>query len=98
MAEFMTVMREYSRMCEWSLRCENCPIASNNNGIGIACHLFARKFPGKAERIILQWASENPILTNRKKFEEVFGFNVATMFEVNSGNAAWLDEKYEETK
>lgn len=94
MAEFMTVMREYGRMCDESVRCGSCPIASNNSGRGIACHLFVRKFPKEAERIIMQWASEHPIMTNRRKFEEVFGFTPATMFEINWGNAEWLDEEY----
>lgn len=95
MAEFMTVMREYNRMCNSDMGCDKCPIASSNNGSDLACRLFMRKFPGKAERIILQWASEHPIMTNRRKFAETFGFDVATMFEVNRGNAGWLDEKYE---
>lgn len=98
MAEFMTVMREYGRMCDGSIRCEECPIASKNNGRGVACHLFVRQFPEETERIIMQWAEKHPIMTNRRKFEEVFGFNVATMFEVNRGNAEWLDEEYKETK
>ena len=94
MAEFQKVMEQYGRMCEGSERCGYCPIVSSNNGRGIACHLFVRKFPKEAERIIMQWAEEHPLVTNRKKFEEVFGFSPATMFEINRGNAEWLDEEY----
>lgn len=95
MAEFITVMREYERMCN-SMHCDNCKVATGNNGTGASCLQFIRKFPGKAQRIILQWASEHPIMTNRRKFTEVFGFDVATMFEVNHGNADWLDEEYKD--
>ena len=93
MAEYKTVMREYDRMCNGMI-CDNCPIASTNNGTGLSCKHLMHKFPEEAERIILQWASEHPVMTNRKKFEEVFGFNIATMFEVNRGNTEWLDEEY----
>lgn len=101
MTEFKTVMREYTRMCEGNMRCENCPIASNNNGIGIACHLFVRKFPEEAERIIMQWAEEYPVMTNRKKFKEVFGkdlFKLLSVEESWSDTLKWLDEEYKETK
>ena len=98
MAEFQKVMEQYDRMCNSDMGCENCPISARNNGTGVICNLFVHQFPKDTERIILRWASEHPILTNRKKFEEVFGFNVATMFEINRGNAAWLDEEYQETK
>ena len=45
----------------------------------------------------MRWSEEHPIITNRKKFEEVFGFNIATIFEVNSDNVKWLDEEYKES-
>ncbi len=97
MTEFITVMREYNRMCEKSMKCENCPIVSSNNGRGVACHLFVRKFPEEAERIIMQWAAEHQVMTNRRKFEEVFGFNIASLFDVNNRHVAeWLCEEYKE--
>lgn len=95
MSEFKNIMREYDRMCK-GMSCCNCPIASANNGKYISCNDLMRKFPEEAERIIMQWAKEHPVMTNRKKFEEVFGFNVATMFEVNRGNVEWLDSEYKE--
>lgn len=96
MADYKTVMREYDRMCNNNgSTCVNCPISARNNGSGIACTSLMCDFPEKAERIVLQWAEKTPIMTNRRKFEEVFGFNIATMFEVNRGNADWLDEEYE---
>lgn len=93
MAEFHMIMREYDRICK-GMVCDNCPIASTNNGMGLSCNDLMRTFPEEAEQIILRWASEHPLMTNRRKFEEVFGFAPATMFEVNRGNADWLDEEY----
>lgn len=93
MAEFHTVMKEKRRMCKRIGDCSKCPISFLNNKSSF-CTTFMSESPEDAERIIMQWASEHPIMTNRRKFTEVFGFNIATMFEVNRGNADWLDEEY----
>ena len=92
MTEFITVMREYSRMCEGNMRCEKCPIASRNNGRGVACHLFVRQFPEEAERIIMQWAAENPFKTNGDKFREVFGYDFTKVVCA----ADWYNAEYKE--
>jgi len=94
MAEFQKVMKEKRRMCKQIGDCSKCPISFRNNKSESFCDTFMRESSGEAERIILQWAEKNPIMTNRRKFEEVFGFTPATMFEVNPGNADWLDEEY----
>ena len=93
MTDFKTVMREYDRMCIKIIRCEECPIASKNNGRGVSCYLFMRQFPEEAERIILQWAKEHPVMTNGKKFEEIFGISGRDVVAINK--LAWLDEEYE---
>ncbi len=97
MAEFKTVMNEYNRMCNKCIKCENCPIASRNNGRGVACHLFVHQFPEEAERAIMQWASENPIITNAMKFKEVFGYDFQDAFGA-LGCSEWLDDEYEKGK
>ena len=94
MAEFQTVIRERKRMCKKIGDCNKCQISFHNNKTESFCITFMIESPAEAERNIMQWASEHPLVTNRKKFEEVFGFNIATMFEVNRGNADWLDEEY----
>ena len=94
MAEFQKVMKQYDRMCIGIIKCDECPISMTNNGTDVSCSDLMRKYPEEAERIIMQWASEHPLVTNRRKFEEVFGFTPATMFEVNCRNADWLDEEY----
>ena len=94
MAEFQTVMRERKRMCKQIGDCSKCPISFQNNQTQSFCSTFMAESPEDAERIIMQWADEHPIMTNRRKFEEVFGFAPATMFEVNPGNADWLDGEH----
>lgn len=92
--EFIAVMREYSRMCEKNIKCENCPIGSRNNGRGIACHLFVRQFSEEAERIIMQWAAENPITTNQVKFREVFGVDILDLVNPSIDIHDWIREEY----
>lgn len=93
MTEFITVMREYNRMCEKNMKCENCPIVSSNNGRGVACHLFVRKFPEEAERIIMKWAAETPPKTNGAKFREVFGYDfVQAVYAADWYNAEYKEE------
>jgi len=96
MAEYHKVMMERKRMCKQIGDCSKCPISFQNNQTQSFCSTFMAESPEDAERIIMQWADEHPIMTNRKKFAEVFGFDVATMFEVNRGNADWLDAEYKE--
>ena len=98
MAEFITVMREYNRMCNSDMGCDNCQVSASNNGTGASCYHFIRKSPEKAERIIMSWASEHPILTNRKKFEEVFGFALDERCAMPITILDWLDEEYRETE
>ena len=97
MAEFQKVMEQYDRMCNGSNNCYECPITKAHNKTFVNCIHFMRKRGKAAEEIIMKWAAENPIMTNGKKFEEVFGFNAATIFEVNRHSADWLEEEYSGT-
>lgn len=93
MADFVTVTKEQYRMCNRFEHCSDCPLGKVQEPFEL-CRNWITKHPEDAERIIMKWSMENQIVTNRKKFEEVFGFNVATMFEINSGNVAWLEAEY----
>lgn len=94
MAEFERICNEWKRMHETVPNCNACPLSLVNNKIGKSCDIIVRNFPETAKEIIMKWSAENPIMTNGKKFEEVFGFTVPTLFEVNQGNADWLMEEY----
>lgn len=96
MSDYATVVRERRRMCKQVKNCSKCPLSLINNKTKAYCDSFMSESPEEADRIIMQWSTEHPAMTNRRKFEEVFGFNIATLFEVNCRNAEWLDEEYKE--
>ena len=96
MAEYATVVKERRRMCKEVQNCSKCPLSAINNKTKTYCDAFMSESPAEADRIVMQWSAEHPVMTNRRKFEEVFGFNIATLFEINCRNAEWLDEEYKE--
>lgn len=77
MAEFIEVMKQKNRMCESnSRRCSKCFLAAKNNGKELHCNDLCLSYPQEAEKIIMDWAKEHPIMTNAEKFKEVFGFKM----------------------
>lgn len=48
-------------------------MSTMNNGEYVSCDIFMSKHPENAEKIIMEWAKENPAKTNADKFKEVFG-------------------------
>ena len=79
MAEFNEVMRQKDRIHEYYDKgknggCCKCPLSAKNNDTNYSCINFLEKHPEEAEKIIMDWAKEYPIVTNADKFEEVFGF------------------------
>ena len=93
MAEFVTVTKELDRMCKHFANCGNCPLAKLQ-GSWELCRNWITNHPEETERVVMEWSMKNPIVTNRKKLEEVFGFDVALMFEPTTGNYAWLNSEY----
>lgn len=90
MAEFKTVMREYRRLCK-GRRCEDCPIWEKvDKDAETFCSAWVTNHFEEAEHIIMQWAKENPLMTNRMKFREVFGMDLV----ITENNAEWLDQEY----
>ena len=100
MAEYTTVVKERRRMCKEVQTCNKCPISAINNKTKTYCDNFMSASPEEADRIIMQWSKDHPVMTNRRKFEEVFGHNIASMLETSCRNSAclsaWLDEEYKE--
>lgn len=95
MAEFHTVMKEKRRMCKQIGDCSKCPISFLNNKSSF-CTTFMAESPEDAERIIMRWASEHPIMTNRRKFEEVFGFDILERFSFSEHDKEWLNKEYKD--
>ena len=96
MAEYATVVKERIRMCKQIGACDKCPLSIRKTKANMFCDTFMREHPEEADNIIMQWSKEHPAMTNRRKFEEVFGFYIGTLFEVNYRNVEWLDEEYKE--
>lgn len=61
--------------------CANCPLSKINNGKCITYNDLIIYHPDEIERICLEWAKENPEITNRDKLfqiiKETFGVDVA---------------------
>ena len=62
MAEFVEVMKQYKRMCDWELtrtktQCADCIISSTNNGMNMSCVTFLYQNPVGAEKNIMEWAA-----------------------------------------
>lgn len=96
MIGFQTVIKEQKRMCNSFASCLSCPLSKVQGDSTLLCRDWIFNNPAETERVVTEWSAEHPIMTNRKKFEEVFGFNIATIFEVHEDNAKWLDEEYKE--
>lgn len=89
MAEFQKVTKEYRRMCNSYLSCENCPLVVNVQSAQ-TCKIDVFLSSEESERIIMQWAAERPLMTNRMKFREVFGKDIV----ICEGDDSWLDQEY----
>ena len=47
------------------------------------CRAWMYEHPEELERIVMRWMAENPIVTNRMKFMEVFGFDFLAKFSTS---------------
>lgn len=72
MAEFKEVLKQKDRLCK-NISCDECGFYCGNNKRDISCGDFIIMYPEEAEKIIMDWAKENPPQTNADKFKEVFG-------------------------
>ena len=54
------------------IKCDDCPLNRINNGLNCDCIKLARKYPEKYEAILIKWAKEHPIKTNKDALLEVF--------------------------
>ena len=66
--EFAEGMKQLGRMCNG--HCADCPLAYSNNGTGFYCESFIKNYPETAEKLIIKWAEEHPVKTNRDVFIE----------------------------
>ena len=92
MAEFKKVAKEFGRMCWNSCGCSECPIGEASDRLGLSCSSFMYKYTEETEELVMKWSEAHPIMTNGKKFEEVFGISGRDIVAINK--LAWLEEEY----
>lgn len=99
MTEFKEVMKQFNRMCDNHKWCDTCQIDEKNRG-RYMCSRWLTEHPTKAEEIVMQWAEEHPLITNRDKFREVFEFDISDLFTLGMSRDLqnWLEKEYKEPK
>lgn len=83
-------LKECNRICK-TFECNYCPLYD-----GDACFLDTDE--EKAVAIVEQWSKEHPIMTNKMKFEEVFGKTCDENGELVLVRQSWWMEEYKEPK
>lgn len=87
-------LKETKRMCDSYKGCSECPIGKEKIASNIFCHDYKNKYPEKFVEKVSEWSRNNPQITNRKKFLEVFGITIGdAMLKPN-----WADNEYKENK
>ena len=89
--EALEFLKEYNRMCTMYKSCRKCPLEMDN------CAGCGDEFSEKQIINIIdkteQWSKEHPIITNARKFKEIFGLPAHCMIDQD---AQWWDEPYKE--
>lgn len=65
-------IHDFSRMCKFHNDCKDCSLGISNNGVGMICGDFIKKYPDKADKIILNWCKEHPVETRQDRFMKMF--------------------------
>lgn len=94
--EALEFLKEYNRMCVANKDCQGCPLKEDT-----CCSLSAELSEEQITIIVdktEQWSKEHPIITNARKFKEVFGGEA--IYAISSPNVQalkdWLDAPYKE--
>ena len=95
--EAIEFLREYSRMCSTSIRCQGCPL-SEKPCLSAALSTVTDDNIKTIVSSVEWWSKENPLVTNKMKIREVFGDEA--IYAISSPNVQdlknWLDEPYKE--
>lgn len=98
--EAIEFLKEYRRMCNSCVchyRCEGCPLRDKKCLATGICNKTYKDFL-TITSVVEQWSKEHPIITNSKKFEEVFDFLMEDKFVVGAEVFNWLREPYKEQR
>ena len=95
MAEFKDFVKQFKRMCNtYNNECSKCPL-TDHRGVYL-CFRWCFEDPKLAEEVIMKWAEQNPVMTNRDKFIEVFGNEPLLLDIWNLKGVNWLLKEYKE--
>ena len=90
-------IEEETRMCEsFGTTCVGCPMHPSAKKARYDCRTFVRTCPEQAVAIVEQWSKEHPIMTNKMKFEEVFGKTCDESGVL--ARPSWWEAEYKEPK
>lgn len=100
MAEFTKTVKVIGRICNSVCDCSECPIGKAKDGLELLCLPFMCRYPEKTEELVMKWAEDHPVMTNHRKFEEVFGMNLFKLLPDATGAdiVKWLKEEYKGEK
>jgi len=91
--EALDFLKEAQRMCESYPDCKGCPLINFACGFIRCIERFSDADIQCQIKVVEQWSKEHPIITNARKFEEVFGLPAHCMIDQD---AQWWDEPYKE--
>lgn len=96
--EFKEFVREKRRMCK-EILCFECPINTLNPKNNLCSHACLAN-PEEAEKIVSDWVSRNPRITNDQKLKEVlqdtFGEDYKEHILMSYSLSGWADKEYKE--
>ena len=91
--EVFDCLKEAQRMCKSYPDCKGCPLINFACGFIRCIERFSDEDIQCQIKIVEQWSKEHPIITNARKFKEIFGLPAHCMIDQD---AQWWDEPYEE--
>ena len=71
--ETLDFLKEAQRMCKSYPDCKGCPLRNFACGFIRCIERFSDADVQCQVKVVEQWSKEHPIITNARKFEEVFG-------------------------
>ena len=89
--------RELRRMCKdcKSTICDDCPMNESPEFCGLAPMEYTDEIVESAIKVVEKWAKDHPVITNAKKFEEVFGVDIGAV-EGGVNHMTWWNQEYKE--
>ena len=86
-------LKEGNRLC-YTVDCSDCPL----HGGSLCLNDIDNGEEEKAVAIVEKWSKEHPIMTNKMKFEEVFGNTCDESGELVLARPSWWCAEYIEPK